>query len=76
MHAPVKGERRKTVRQNTKNTDKIIHEDVKLIDEGAIDEQDEKLLQILQDYLIDFIQHSYNPLVEAIFDQISGNNAG
>lgn len=55
MHAPVKGQRRKVVRKNTKNTDKIIHEDVKLIDEGAIDAEDEKLLQILQDYLIDFI---------------------
>lgn len=68
MHAAVKGQRRKAVRKNTKNTDKIIGEDVKLIDEGALDAEDEKLLQTLQDYLIDFIQHSYNPLIEAIFE--------
>jgi len=35
-----------------------------LVDDGAVDETDEKLLAIVKDYLYDLMAHSYNPLME------------
>lgn len=44
-----------------------------LIDDGAVDETDAKLLEIVKDYLYDVIENSYNPLMEQLFEDISKN---
>ena len=35
-----------------------------IVDDGAVDESDERLLEVIKDYLIDLVEHSYNPLFE------------
>jgi hypothetical protein len=44
-----------------------------LVDDGAVDETDEKLLAIVKDYLYDLMAHSYNPLMEQLFEDIGKN---
>ena len=44
-----------------------------LIDDGAVDESDARLLAVVKEYLEDLIEHSYNPLFEQLFDDIGKN---
>ena len=41
-----------------------------MIDDAAVDQLDEALLEIMHNYLVDMIEHSYNPLIEQISTQI------
>jgi hypothetical protein len=41
-----------------------------LIDDSSANKSDEEILKIIYDFLFDMIEHSYNPLIEALFDQI------
>lgn len=43
---------------------KVIEAPQVIIDDGAVDKSDEKLLEVIKDYLFDLIEHSYNPLFE------------
>ena len=44
-----------------------------IVDDGAVDESDERLLEVIKDYLIDLVEHSYNPLFEQLFEDIGKN---
>ncbi len=44
-----------------------------IINDGAVDESDERLLEIIRDYLFDMLEHSYNPLFEQLFEDIGKN---
>ena len=41
-----------------------------LVDDGAADETDRHLLTVVKDYLYDLMAHSYNPLMEQLFDDV------
>ena len=47
-----------------KDPKKVIEAPQTLIDDAAVDKNDEELLLVLNAYLIDMIEHSYNPLME------------
>ena len=53
-----------------KDAKKVIEAPVPIVDSAAVDKTDSKLLEILKDYLIDLLEHSYEPLIEQIFDTI------
>ena len=44
-----------------------------LVDDGAVDETDAMLLEIVKDYLYDLLAHSYNPLMEQLFEDFNKN---
>ena len=41
-----------------------------IVDDGAVDESDERLLEVIREYLYDLLEHSYNPLFEQLLDDI------
>ena len=43
----------------------------KVISDGALEENDKKLLRVLKDYLMDFLENSYCALVEQVFTEHS-----
>ena len=47
-----------------KDVKKVIEAPQVIVDDGAVDESDEKLLEVIKDYLFDLVEHSYNPLFE------------
>ena len=49
-----------------KDPKKVIEAPQALIDDAAVDKTDEELLEVLRSYLVDMIEHSYNPLLEQI----------
>lgn len=56
-----------------KDVKKVIEAPEPIIDDGAVDESDENLLQVIKDYLFDMLEHSYNPLFEQLFEDIGKN---
>ena len=46
-----------------------------MIDDAAVDKLDAELLEMLQNYLDDMIEHSYNPLIEQLYTQILPSKA-
>ena len=50
---------------------KVIEAPQTLVDDGAVDETDEKLLEIMKSFLYDLMMHSYNPLMEQLFGDIT-----
>jgi len=71
-----KYQRRKPTRNGSKalkDVKKVIEAPQQIIDDGAVDESDEKLLVVIKDYLFDLLEHSYNPLFEQLFDDIGKN---
>ncbi|CDW80133.1 UNKNOWN [Stylonychia lemnae] len=43
----------------------------KLVNEGALEQSDRKLLQMLRNHLTDMLQNSYCPLIEQIFNELA-----
>ena len=56
-----------------KDVKKVIEAPQVIVDDGAVDESDEKLLEVIKDYLFDLVEHSYNPLFEQLFEDIGKN---
>ena len=58
-----------------KDPKKVIEAHQSLIDDAAVDKTDEELLRILLNYLVDMMEHSYNPLIEQLYSQILPSKA-
>jgi len=72
----VKYQRRKPQNNGSralKDVKKVIEAPQPIVDDGAVDESDEKLLEVIKDFLFDLLKHSYNPLFEQLFDDIGKN---
>ena len=63
----------KKIAKALKDVKKVIEAPEPIINDGAVDESDERLLQIIKDYLFDMLEHSYNPLFEQLFEDIGKN---
>ena len=53
-----------------KDQTKVIEATQKIIEDSSADQFDEKLIVTIKNFLFDIIEHSYNPLIEALFDLI------
>ena len=62
-----KSQLKKPTRGPGKDQNNVIEASTSIIEDAAKDQDDEKLLQILNNYLIEMLQSSYCPLVEELF---------
>ena len=53
-----------------KQPKRVIQAQQPIIDDAAVDKADNELLEIMEKYLMDMIEHSYNPLIEQLYSQI------
>jgi len=46
-----------------------------IVDDGAKDESDQRLLEVLHDYTVDMLTNTYSPLIEEVYEQMTSRNA-
>jgi uncharacterized protein YfaP (DUF2135 family) len=57
-------------KRSTKDEARVITAQVLLINDAAMDEEDKELLRILQTFLLDLVENSYNPICEELYEQM------